>query len=98
MLLSVIEAEERKRAKHTGLSITYCLFRLLLKYLGLLVVTLYAVFFRELWKRIVTVSGEPRATEFLMQRLSVAAVRRGNAACVLGTVGLSVDLEDIFHF
>ena len=32
------------------------------------------------------VTGERRATEYLLQRLSVA-IQRGNAASVLGTVG-----------
>ena len=41
-------------------------------------------FLQELGRRIAAATGDPRATEFLFQRLSVA-VQRGNAACVLGT-------------
>ena len=44
-------------------------------------------------RRITKATGERRATEFLLQRLSVA-IRRGNAAAVLGTVDLSVDKRD----
>jgi len=39
---------------------------------------------QELGRRIAAATGDPRVTEFLFQRLSVA-VQRGNAACVLGT-------------
>jgi hypothetical protein len=39
----------------------------------------------DLGRRISEVTGERRATEFLLQRLSVA-IQHGNAASVLGTV------------
>jgi len=54
-------------------------------------------FIHQLGKRITSVTGERRATEFLLQRLSVA-IQRGNAASVLGTVD-SVDekLDSIFY-
>jgi len=42
-------------------------------------------FVHELGRRIATVTGEKRSTEFLLQRLSVA-IQRGNASSVLGTV------------
>ena len=42
-------------------------------------------FVHEFGKKISVVTGEKRATEYFMQRLSVA-VQRGNASCVLGTV------------
>ena len=42
--------------------------------------------FHELGRRIAAVTGERRATEYLLQRLSVA-IQRGNAASVLGTLG-----------
>ena len=41
-------------------------------------------------------SAEPRSSQFLMQRLSVA-LQRGNAACVLGTVPSSHGLDDLFY-
>jgi len=42
-------------------------------------------FFGELGKRIASVSGDPRETAFLFQRLSVA-IQRGNAISVLATL------------
>ena len=39
-------------------------------------------FIHKLGRRVVSVSGEKRATEFLLQRLSVA-IQRGNAASVM---------------
>jgi len=41
-------------------------------------------FLQELGGRIAATTGDPRSTQFLFQRLSVA-IQRGNAACVLGT-------------
>ena len=48
-------------------------------------------------RRIATVTGEQRATEFLLQRLSVA-IQRGNAVAVMGTVDLAADkLDAVFY-
>ena len=41
-------------------------------------------FLQELGGHIAATTGDPRSTQFLFQRLSVA-IQRGNAACVLGT-------------
>ena len=41
-------------------------------------------FYRDIGRRIVVATGEPRSTQFLFQRLSIA-IQRGNAASVLGT-------------
>ena len=40
-------------------------------------------------------SGEPRATDFLKQRISVE-VQRGNAASILGTLPPSENLDELF--
>ena len=40
---------------------------------------------REVGRRIAMETGEPRSTDFLLQRLSVA-VQRGNCASVLGGI------------
>ena len=40
---------------------------------------------REVGRRIALETGEPRSTDFLLQRLSVA-VQRGNCASVLGGI------------
>ena len=43
-----------------------------------------ATFFRDIGRRIAVAAGEPRSTQFLFQRLSIA-IQRGNAASVVGT-------------
>ena len=47
-------------------------------------------FIRELGRRIMLFTGEKRATEFLLQRISVA-IQRGNAAGILGTLDSQTD-------
>jgi len=46
-------------------------------------------------RRIAEVSGEKRATSFLLQRLSIA-VQRGNVGAVLGTLPAGKEIEVIF--
>ena len=54
-------------------------------------------FLHQLGRRIATVTGERRATEYLLQRVSVA-IQRGNAACVLGTIDSTTDnLDTVFY-
>ena len=57
-------------------------------------------FLHQLGRRISTLTGERRATEFLWQRLSVA-IQRGNASCVLGTVDSNTEhhrnLDTVFY-
>ena len=53
-------------------------------------------FLKELGRRLAVNTGESRASQFLLQRLSVA-VQRGNAVSVMGTVGSSVHLGDFFY-
>jgi len=54
----------------------------------------------ELGRRITESTGEHRAMEYLLQRLSVA-IQCGNAASVLGTVGVesadSQKLDAVFY-
>ena len=57
-------------------------------------------FVHELGRRITAVTGERRATEFLLQRLSVA-IQRGNANAVLGTTDSKSDRQqnlDIVYY
>jgi len=49
----------------------------------------------DIGRRITEVSGEKRATSFLLQRLSIA-VQRGNVAAVLGTLPPGKELEEIY--
>ena len=53
-------------------------------------------FLKKLGSRLAVSTGESRASQYLLQRLSVA-VQRGNAASVMGTVGSSVQLDDLFY-
>ena len=55
-----------------------------------------SAFFQDLGRRITAVTAEPRSFQFLMQRLSVT-LQRSNAACILGTVGSSLGLDEIFY-
>ena len=91
------ESEERKRQKYTCLSTTYCFVPVAIETFGSLGETAID-FLRDLGRRIAKVTGERRATEFLLQRIS-CAIQRGNAACVLGTAADndSDNLDDIFY-
>jgi len=52
-------------------------------------------FLRELGHRIATKTGEPKSTDYLLQRISVA-VQKGNSASVLG--GLGYQFNFVFDF
>jgi len=78
------EAEAKKRAKYACLSPTFHFVPVAVETLGALGEEADS-FIHELGRRITTITGERRATEFLLQRLSVA-IQRGNAASVMGTV------------
>ena len=54
-------------------------------------------FLEELIRRIAVNAGESRASQFLLQCLSVA-VQRGNTVSAMGTVESSVQLDDFFIF
>jgi len=54
-------------------------------------------FVHQLGRRTAAVTGERWATDYLFQRLCVA-IKRGNAAAVLGTVDLAADkLNAVFY-
>ena len=52
-------------------------------------------FIKEIGKKIQETTGEKRATEYLIQSLSMT-VQRGNAASILGTVGPMCKLDEIY--
>jgi hypothetical protein len=90
------EAEDRKRMKYNTLSTLYMFVPVAVETMGALGEEA-SDFLHDLGKRIERVSGERRATEYLLQRISVA-VQRGNAAAVLGTVDNTVgNLDAIFY-
>jgi len=90
------EAEAHKRAKYSAISQTHYFVPIAIETFGALGVEAEA-FLNDLGGRIVAVTKERRAKEFLIQRLSVA-VQRGNAACVLGTMSDCSKLEELFYF
>ena len=79
-------AEDRKAEKYRGLPASHSFTP------PVAIETLGAIgprsmlFLRDLGRRIALESGEPRSTDYLLQRLSVA-VQRGNAASVRGGMG-----------
>ena len=52
---------------------------------------------KEIGKKLKEVTGEPRSTFYLTQRISVA-IQRGNSSCVQGTVPTMEGLDEIFEF
>ena len=89
------DAEHRKTTKYCSLTSLYRFTPIAVESLGALGDEASA-FFGDLGRRIASVTAEPRSSQFLMQRLSVA-LQRGNAACVLGTVPSSHGLDDLFY-
>ncbi len=89
------DAEQRKIAKYATLSGSYHFAPVAIETLGALGGEA-SIFLRELGRRMRTATGEPRSTEFLLQRLSVA-IQQGNAACVLGTLPDSEGLDELCY-
>ena len=77
--------EDRKAEKYRGLQASHSFTPVAIETLGA-IGPRSMLFLRDLGRRIALESGEPRSTDYLLQRLSVA-VQRGNAASVRG--GLS---------
>ena len=89
-----VDAEDRKRAKYTALCDQYCFVPLAVETLGALGEEA-ATFSRDIGRRIAVATGEPRSTQFLFQRLSIA-IQRGNAASVVGTAYSDCCRDDVF--
>jgi len=84
------EAESRKSAKYSELSVVHTFVPIAVETFGAWGPEAIA-FVSELGRRISAVTGEPRSTLFLRQRIDIA-LQRGNAASVLGImVELSPD-------
>ena len=75
-------AEDRKAEKYRGLPASHSFTPVAIETLGA-IGPRSMLFLRDLGRRIALESGEPRSTDYLLQRLSVA-VQRGNAASVRG--------------
>src|SRR5664279_3005054 len=79
------DAESHKLTKYETISRMHCFVPIAVETLGALGDDATA-FLKDLDGRIETVTKEHRATEFLMQRVSVALHVRGNAAGIIGTL------------
>ena len=91
------DAEDRKSSKYRSLAACYSFKPVAVETLGALQACFaHFAFFQDLGRRITVVTAEPRSFQFLMQRLSVT-LQRSNAACILGTVGSSLGLDEIFY-
>jgi hypothetical protein len=88
------DAEARKRLKYSSLAATYSFIPIAIETFGALGESA-SYFFKEVGKRVTKISHEPRATQYIMQRLSVA-IQRGNAASIIGTFESSDSLDDLF--
>ena len=53
-------------------------------------------FIKELGKRLIVATKEPRAAMFLKQRISIA-IQTANSACILGTIREVDSLEELFY-
>ena len=81
------QAEMRKIAKYSLLNSTlYSFMPVAIESLGTFGARSLK-FIRDLGRRIVLQSGDPLATTYLIQRLAVT-IQRGNAASIIGTMGL----------
>ena len=78
-------AATRKEEKYIELSADHIFIPIAIETLGPLC-SKALVFLRELGKRLTRVTDDPRESQFLFQRLSVA-IQRFNAVCFLGTFG-----------
>ena len=88
-------AESRKHAKYAEISQTHYFVPVAVETIGAMGEEATA-FLKDLGGRIAAETKEGRATEFLMQRVSVA-VQRGNATCILGTMSDCSNFEELFY-
>ena len=84
------EAEAKKKSKYACLLPTFDFIPIAVETLG----DEACAFMHQLGRRIMSVAGERRATEFLLQILSVA-IQRGNASCVLSTINSASDCPNL---
>lgn len=52
---------------------------------------------KEIGKRVAATTGQPNATTYLRQRISLAT-QRGNVTSILGTLPAGKELEEINYF
>ena len=89
-------AEERKRKKYAHLLDDYIFAPVAAETLGDWGPEAFRLL-KELGRRIWQATGEPRASHFLFQRLSLA-IQRGNATSVISCVPAALPLSEMFYF
>ncbi|CAH2232168.1 jg12332 [Pararge aegeria aegeria] len=89
-------AEQAKRRKYENLDSSFIFVPFGVETLGPLGPEARALF-KELSKRVIESTGDPRAGSYLGQRISLA-IQRGNAASILGTVPRCGGFEDVLDF
>ncbi|CAH2210858.1 jg24633 [Pararge aegeria aegeria] len=89
-------AEQAKRPKYENLDSSFIFVPFGVETLGPWGPEARALF-KELSKRVIESTGEPRAGSYLGQRISLA-IQRGNAASILGTVPRCGGFEDVLDF
>ncbi|CAH2232150.1 jg20825 [Pararge aegeria aegeria] len=89
-------AEQAKRRKYENLDSSFIFVPFGVETLGPWGPEARALF-KELSKRVIESTGDPRAGSYLGQRISLA-IQRGNAASILGTVPRCGGFEDVLDF
>jgi hypothetical protein len=86
-------AETKKHRRYHGISNNYTFCPIAVETLGPFGDEAMT-FLKELGKRLIESTGEPRSTSFLFQRISIA-VQRGNAASILATIPDSDNFREL---
>ncbi|CAH2244462.1 jg15941 [Pararge aegeria aegeria] len=89
-------AEQAKRRKYENLDSSFIFVPFGVETLGPWGPEARALF-KELSKRVIESTGDPKAGSYLGQRISLA-IQRGNAASILGTVPRCGGFEDVLDF
>ena len=87
-------AKHRKRAKYSHLEATHHFVPLAVESLGVLGHEARA-FLRDLMRRLTSATDDQQSHQFLLQRVAVA-IQGGNAAAVLGMIGVRVTNNLLF--
>ena len=88
------EAEVKKQNKYRSLSHDYIFVAIGVETSGVLEKQA-AQFLKDLSRKLIPATGEPRSSFFLLQRISIA-IQRGNSASILATHPKSLGLDEIF--
>ena len=89
-----IQAEERKKQTYSCLSSSHHFTPIAIELSGIFGTEAIS-FIKELGLRLKKMTGEPSSRHYLIQRLSVA-MQRGNAAAILGSMGVLASVEENF--